>query len=137
MRVFGIDPGETTGIVAGNWVDGEFAFEAFERRFTTVSGEFQFYQSLLASASEVYCETFQLRTAVTSSNVLSPIIVRTIVQCAVPSWVVVGGYSASVTKSALTNDRLKRQGYWIAGKDHRRDALRQVLVSKQVKKGKG
>lgn len=138
--VMGIDPGGTTGLVVGKWVGGRFEVLFMgERAFRSVGLEYEYWVELFGSwrPNFVYCETFSLRTAVTSGDVLSPVVVRTIVECALVSvlsegslqclW---GGKSPSVAKSYCTDERLRRWGYWIAGSPHVRDAVRQVLVHK-------
>lgn len=139
MTIIGIDPGGKTGIVVGYWGGGRFNEDfVCERKFESVGREFVWYMDLFTRwrVDIVYCETFSLRTAVTSEDVTSPIVVRTVVGCALEGVrgglgvVPLGGVSPSMAKSTVTDARLKRWGYWHVGSSHVRDAYRQILVHK-------
>lgn len=83
-------------------------------------------QMILEEAADVVfaCESFQLRPGAKSGNVLAGVyIMGAFDLVARDKGFEIEYQTAGQMKGYATNNRLKRWGLWVPGRDHRRDAL--------------
>lgn len=144
MYVVGVDPGVSTGVAWLHVIESEVVNHgsytiAMPRSPVLQAAAVRAWWNKWAKArartktDPVYLgiEEFVLRNVVsTSPDVLSPVIVGTVVELTLhPHVVAVQRLSAATCKGSVPDDRLKRWGYWVPGADHERDAYRVALTA--------
>lgn len=149
IHVIGVDPGGTTGwarlTVPRKSVFGSQPSKILEWDAGQLYGNEDEQVSLLGSivretqslaylvGPALVIEGFEIRTNSRGPEVLAPVRIAAKIEYArhlgklCDSQIVY--QSASMAKSTVTDDRLKRWGFWLKGEEHARDALRHAITA--------
>lgn len=149
LHIIGVDPGGTTGwgrvtvprkSIFGDergrileWDAGQL-YGPEEEQANELARIVRETQSLAYKVGPaVVVEHFELRTNVRGDQVLSPVRLAAMISFLRflgrmgDSQIVY--QTAQMAKTTVTDDRLRRWGYWVKGQDHARDAMRHALTA--------
>lgn len=129
MNIVAFDPGGTTGWCSMTfdsdditaWDCGEIAGDEITQVGLMIP--------MMAKHEIIVCEDFQLRTL---SAELSPVrltaMMKWVAQREITPHKTIHMQMPALAKSTVTDERLKRWGYWERGSTHARDATRHVIT---------
>lgn len=125
MIVTAIDPGGTTGITVVNKTNREVQLHCYQEKLSC--RDFYLWLRDAVSATDYYiCESFEYRQRARAGLDLTPAHLIGVVMAFVPENKLYM-QTAAQGKGHFSNDKLKKLGIYIPGKEHAMDSLRHFM----------